>query len=609
MPKTAALTFLSAMLLLLAITAPISADALEGEEIVADKTYAAGVRVKCAAVGISFKVPEGTSAKPLGNYGFYQLSPSGGSRGGLLIVRTGLTEEDIKLTLPDELDLTFIHADAYFQVADKPTTKDGKTTARYITGDTMSANAVGASSYLLVIFDESAKKAEEAVKAFEKDVVTVAPADAEARKKWRTEIESKVLTVSGGEQTVECKFTKDGKYALKISDATNSQSQTGKWIIDVSPFGGVLTLVADNGTRNYYTMTLNGSDFALNGMVYARKALEDGGSAATPEGEKLARPAEAEEKGKARKVAADPSWKTDQVNVDKLEGDEIAIGTPVLAEKRVKTDFLGVSFKHPAGMAGGVDARAPFYILKPTDGKGLGLVYMQTGVTSAAHLAAFMHEDMDLDSLEKGLLLKPDGEAKIEGGKVTQDYKHELVTARAIALIGPSGNGVIVCFIGAIADKDKMHGYAKTIIDTVQFAKPQAEEKRSELVKQLHGKYLMIYRYKSSSGASGNSSSWETKIHYHFGSDGTYYYRYKFVGDHYVKGTNPGGDTKYIAGAASENDREDKGTWRVEFNITGAIVYMTAENGVEREHQIRVANGKVFFDEEEVSIGQSDVKK
>lgn len=595
---------------LLLLTPALHAQALEGEEIAANKEYAAGTRLKSALSAISFKVPEGLKARTMPDFGAIVFESKDSSRGGILVTRSGLSEADVKGLFPDQIDLSFMVFDAEpIERRDGPNTSGDRTTSRYgndqMKARTVAIHGAGKGGYALLLYDTNDDKAKDAVETFEKEAVLAAPAEDKVRQ-WRRQVESKVLSASGNGQSVECKFGKDGKYTLALSDGTNSVTQAGKWRVVLTPFGGLLILDAEDGTQNAYTMLLKGDSLTLNGVAYSRKAFEDGGSA---EAGKLPRPKEADDKGKYRKVVKDPNWKSDLTEVEKLEGDEIQIGVPLQGEKRLKTDFLGVSFKLPANMFGGVDARAPFFIMRPADQRGLGLVYAQTGMNSAPEIAAFMHQDFDLSSIEKGVVLKPEGESKIEGGKVTQDYTHDVYTARAVALVGPSGNGVLVCFIGAKADKERMEGYVKAVADSVQLKKPQAEEKRAETVKQLHGKKLHIFRYKSSSAGSGNSSSWETNIWFHFGSDGTYFYKYKFTGDHYVKGTDSVGDTKYLAGAVNENDREESGKWRIEFNITGALVYCTSDKGYEHEHQLRVAANKVFVDEEEVSVGQSEIKK
>ena len=51
---------------------------------------------------------------------------------------------------------------------------------------------------------------------------------------------------------------------------------------------------------------------------------------------------------------------------DKLEGDELQYNVPYGGEKRLKTDFLGISFKTPAGTKGGCDGKNPIFVMRPS---------------------------------------------------------------------------------------------------------------------------------------------------------------------------------------------------------------------------------------------------
>lgn len=583
---------------------------LEGDEIAKDKEYAAGTRIKSTRLGISFKVPEGFKASMLeaGNAMVFK----GAKQYGVLVMRTGLTVADAKAMFAQEMDFSFLDENAWAERSGAHTVSGSTVTCDYegdgVFGRAQATIGDKGAGWALCVLSTSAAKAKAAVSTVAESLAWAAPDSAKDLEFWRGQLSGQSLKTEAKGETLTCALAKDGTYQMLYTHSEGEYREAGNWRVEIGPLYGFLVLQAKEGEAKTLYLTLDGNQIVVDGTKYTRTAID--GSAKTPaapEGKEAA-PTESNDQGKIRKAQADPNWKSDVKEVEKLEGEEIQVNVVVAGEKRLKTDFLGVSFVVPAGIKGGTDGKTPVFAMRPEDQRGLGLLMLQTGLNTAAMAAATLHEDQDLGDLEKGVVLKPDGDAKIEGGKVTQDYTHETYTARAVILVGPSGNSIGVTFIGAKGDKDKLRGYVDSIIKSVQMTKPKAEEKRGDLIKQLGGKVLHIYRYKAVNGASGNSSSWETKIWYHLGSDGSYYYQYKFESDHYVKGVDGGGNETHNGGAWGGNNREEKGTWRIEFNIAGILLVLKAENGAETVHQIRQEPGKVFLNNEEVSVGKSDKK-
>lgn len=589
--------------------------AADGTELKADQTYAAGATVKVPRLGATFKVPAGVSMTYDAGAGIFLLKPSGAERCGVLALRTGLTATEAQQVFGPEVDFTSMHEAAYLERTGEATVNGELVNADY-SGDECGGRAQArvsetGASYLLILADASAEKAKAVVDEFHKNFVAGEPS-ADERKSWLAQVSGQRL--KAGSTVVEIRA--DGSYSLSAQTDEGEFKQAGTWKLELTPFAAALVLTPQGGQVLVASLSLEGKQLLVDGSPFEREPLAGGAKAPdktetpgpTAEAPKE-KPPEAADKGKSRKVNADPNWKTDIKEVAKLDGAELQVGVPYQAAQRLKTDFLGIGFQFPEGMVGGIDPKAPMFLLRPNDQRGVGGIYMQTGINSAASAAAVLHQDQDLSDVEQGVVLKPNGDAKIEGGRITQDYSHEVYTGRSVALIGPSGNGVLFWMVVPKEDRAKMEGTLKAFVDSAQFAKPTAEEKRAGMAQQVGGKCLHVFRYKSVNAGSGNSSSWETNIWYHLGSDGTYFYQYRFVGDHYVKGTDGGGNETGRAGAASQNDRTDAGKWRFEFNLTGLLLMLVSDAGDETEHLVRIENGKVFLNNEEVTVGASDKKK
>lgn len=583
--------------------------ALQGEELAKDKTYSGGTRVKSERLGISLKVPDGFSASftPGGN----ALLLKAADRVGVLFLRSGMGTAEIAAMFTPEMDLTGMHDEAWGERTAEPKIEGSKVSAVYqgdeIYGRAQGGVGQGGQGWAIVVMAGSDAVARAAIASVADSVAWAAPQSARELEYWRGQVEGQRLQLSAGAESISADLHKGGAYSLTYRNDGSEQKVSGRWRVEIGAACGFLVLAPEGGQATAMWLAVDGKNLSLDGTSYTRTPLDGSAPAPDEPARTEPRPAEADDKAKTRKVSEDPNWKTDQKEVPKLEGDEIQFNVAYDGDKRLKTDFLGISFKMPAAVRGGSDGKTPVFLMRPADQRGLGILAMQTGLTAASG-AAFLHDDLDLGDLEQGVVLKPSGAAKVEGGRVTQDFSHQTYHARAVMLIGPSGNALAVTFIGAKEDREKLNGYCDAVIKSVQFAKPQAETRREEIRKQLFGKCLHVYRYKQA-GSGANSSSWETKIHWHFGSDGTYLYTYVFTGDHWVKGRDGQGNDTHTGGAWSENNKQENGKWRIEFNLTGMALVLVSEKGTEATHQIRVTDGKVYLNDEEVSVFNSDKKR
>lgn len=271
---------------------------------------------------------------------------------------------------------------------------------------------------------------------------------------------------------------------------------------------------------------------------------------------------------------------------------------------QLKIALLGMSFKVPSGCVGGVTASVNYVLIRPNDQRGLGTIAMQTGVGGIDDIAAMMAGAKDLSSLEQGLVIEPEGEPKVQGGKATLRYTSASYVCYAIGLVGPSLNAALISFIGPKDDDAKVKAYAESAASSMQFAKPDDAANRKQWNEGLKGYCLHYFNYRA---AQDNSWDSTTNIKIHFGSDNTYYYTYQHEGTVGVR-ENPAPGNPITSRGVTGNNEEAQGTWRLEFTITGALVYLTNEKG--EVFPLLITVGKqIFVNGSEVSRVKSDKKQ
>ena len=113
---------------------------------------------------------------------------------------------------------------------------------------------------------------------------------------------------------------------------------------------------------------------------------------------------------------------------------------------RVEAPSVGVSLVVPEGWVGrfGQNARAQVLFLGSNTIEGVGIVLFQSG-TTAAQVVATLNEPQDLGG---GVILRPTAPAKTQDSRIDASYRNQTYIGRALALLGPTRNAVVLFFAG-----------------------------------------------------------------------------------------------------------------------------------------------------------------
>ena len=596
MTRTLRLTF-ACLFLSLPLVATRAASQLrsaDGEEIVAGKSWAAGTKIKSDNIGVSFKVPEGCTASVDEGSWFIALKFEGGVIGAASIM-TGTTQADAEAFLSQPANFNFLGSEIAVEPAGQPATEGRKTAVAFSGQDSAGAGFVlrgESSNALAVVIAASANESDKvkaALDAIEKSAHFLKPSD-EARKTWNAKFAGRTLSVNdeANRATLVFEFNASGAYKMVYTVGEQSQSQEGTWRVELGVLGGLIALTADGATRQLRVWQ-NGNDLIVEGYP----AKLSGGAALRKPGE----PAPG-----LKRASGD--FKSDIKEVEKLDGKDMQLEVRYDEGAQLKNALLGLSFKVPAGCISAVTAKLNYVLIRPNDQRGLGTIAMQTGVSGIDDIAAMMAGAKDLSSLEQGLVIEPEGDPKVSGGKATLRYTSANYVCYAIGLVGPSLNAALISFIGPKDDDTKVKAYAEGIANSMQFAKPDDAASRKQWNEGLKGYCLHYFNYRA---AKDNSWDSTTNIKIHFGSDNTYYYSYQHEGTVGVR-DNPAPGNPITSRGVSGNNEEAQGTWRLEFTILGALVYLTSEKGEVFPLLITVGQ-QIYVNGEEVSRVKSDKKQ
>ncbi len=564
-----------------------------GEELAAGKSWTAGTRVKSDSIGVSFKVPEGCTASVDENTWLVALRFEGSAIGAASIL-TGMSAGDAEAFLSQPANFGFLGSEIAVEPAGKPATEGRRTSVEYSgqdasgTGRVLRGEADNALAMVIAASATDADKVKAALDEIEKSITFLKPQD-EARKAWQSKLAGRKLTITdeANSATLVFDFTPGGDYSMTYSVGEQSQQQSGKWRVELGVLGGLLVLNAD-GTTRQLRMKQNGADLIVEG--YPAKLT--GGTLRKP-----GDPAPG-----LKRASGD--FKSDIKEVASLDGKDMQLEVRYDEGTQLKIALLGMSFKVPSGCVGGVTASVNYVLIRPNDQRGLGTIAMQTGASGIDDIAAMMAGAKDLSSLEQGLVIEPEGEPKVQGGKATLRYTSASYVCYAIGLVGPSLNAALISFIGPRGDDDRIKAYAEGIANSMQFAKPDDTAGRKQWNEGLKGYCLHYFNYRA---AKDNSWDSTTNIKIHFGSDNTYYYTYQHEGTVGVR-ENPAPGNPITSRGVSGNNEEAHGNWRLEFTITGALVYLTNEKG--EVFPLLITVGKqIYVNGSEVSRVKSDKKQ
>jgi hypothetical protein len=582
------------MLPVLASRAASQLRAAGGEEIVAGKSWTAGTKIKSDNIGVSFKVPDGCTASVDENSWFIALKFEGSTIGAASMM-TGTSQADAEAFLGQPANFGFLGSSIAVESSGKPSTEGRKTSGAFSGQDSAGSGFIlrGENDNALAVVIAAAandlEKVKTALESIEKSASFLKPS-ADALKTWNAKFAGRTLTINdeANKATLVFEFNPGGAYKMVYSVGDQSQAQEGKWRVELGVLGGLIALTADGATRQMRVWQ-KGTDLVVEGYP----AKLSGGAALRRPGD----PAPG-----LKDVGGD--FKSDIKEVDKLDGKDLQADVRYDEGTQLKIALLGISFKVPAGCIGGVTPSVNYVLVRPNDQRGLGTIAMQTGVSGIEEIAAMLAGAKDLSALEQGLVIEPDGEVKVSGGKASMRYTSANYVCYSIGLVGPSRNAALISFIGPKDDDAKVRAYTEGIATSMQFAKPDDSAQRKQWNEGLKGYCLHYFNYRA---AKDNSWDSTTNIKIHFGSDNTFLYTYQHEGTVGIR-DEPGSHNPITSRGVSGNDDTAQGTWRLEFTITGALVYLTTEKG--EVYPLLITVGKqIYVNGEEVSRVKSDKKQ
>jgi len=132
-------------------------------------------------------------------------------------------------------------------------------------------------------------------------------------------------------------------------------------------------------------------------------------------------------------------------------GDVLQAGHTYAGGARVESSSAGVSFVVPPGWTGQVnqDGEQQALVLGSGTTEGVGLVIVRTGLTPE-QLATSLNEAQDLGD---GVILTPSSPAIVDGSRIVARFENTLYVGYAVALIGPTDNGVVLFYAGPRANE------------------------------------------------------------------------------------------------------------------------------------------------------------
>jgi hypothetical protein len=128
--------------------------------------------------------------------------------------------------------------------------------------------------------------------------------------------------------------------------------------------------------------------------------------------------------------------------VEARAGEEYGAGT------RIRVGAAGVSFVVPQGWVGGMPPDSQVLILGSPSTPGFGMMFFLIDVSTEdieAHMSA-------VQPIAHDLIFEPAGPVSKTGGRLAAAYTGAGMIGRALALVGPSRNGVLY-FFGSLPDE------------------------------------------------------------------------------------------------------------------------------------------------------------
>jgi hypothetical protein len=250
--------------------------------------------------------------------------------------------------------------------------------------------------------------------------------------------------------------------------------------------------------------------------------------------------------------------------------EELVPGATYAAGTRVQSASAGLSFVVPRGWVGkfGQDAGNQVLVLGSHTIEGVGLAIVQAG-RGAAEMLADLEGPQDLGA---GVVLQPTGRPVTAGARTTARYEHATYVGRALALSGPSSNGVVFFFAGPRQHERLYMQLLDELAASTTFGPPRpAPVARPGELEQAWTELLAghMLRYFSSYGSGGGGGGMSSSRVLHLCRDG----RFAYAGNSLVTMNVPGG-------SASSGGRDGaRGRWQLESATRDTVVLVLVEDG------------------------------
>ena len=250
--------------------------------------------------------------------------------------------------------------------------------------------------------------------------------------------------------------------------------------------------------------------------------------------------------------------------------EELVAGATYAAGTRVQSATVGLSFVVPRGWVGkfGEDAGNRVLVLGSHTVEGVGLAILQAG-RGAAEMVADLEGPQDLGA---GVVLQPTGRPLTEGSRIAARYEDATHVGRALAVVGPSSNGVLFFFAGPGKHERLYQQLLDGLAGSTTFgaARPVPAAKPGQLEQAwmdlLAGHMLRYFSSYNSGGASGGMSSSRVL---HLCRDG----RFAYSSSSLVTMNVPGA-------SASGGDRDGaRGRWQLESPTRDRVVLLLLDDG------------------------------
>lgn len=267
---------------------------------------------------------------------------------------------------------------------------------------------------------------------------------------------------------------------------------------------------------------------------------------------------------------------------------DLEVGKHYEGQTRIRVPLFGVSFLVPPDWQGGVPQGSEVFLLGSDTTAGVGLVLFLVNVTSET-MAAKLEEPQVLG---EHLRFQPAGPVQRTDNRSLASYISAEHVGRAVALAGPSGQGIIYFFAGPRTESGTFERLLERLAASTRFLPVEtagAERQWRDFLNGMMLKQLASY-------SSGDAGGYGLTTAWHLCPDG----RFSSFRSSSVSVDVPG-----ASGFGGEQDRRT-GEWRVEVTGMVAVLILTDSEETQTRHRLDYDGTKTFLDGERVFRVRSD---